>query len=96
MAETGGGREEDDASAQIIPTPHRINVAKNAATFEGTGVAVEVLVLLGDLRAGAHNLLEKLGIGHGGHRGTRLTLAVGALPAAVAGPEGYVLDVAAG
>ena len=55
---------------------------------------MEGLELLGDLRAGAHDLLEKLGIGHGGHRGTRLTLAVGALPAAVAGLEGCVLDVA--
>ena len=95
--EGGGGRWEDDASARIIPIPHRIDVADDAATFEATGVAVEGLVLLGELRAGTHDLLEKLGIGHGGNRGTRLMLAVGALPAAVvAGPEGYVLDVAAG
>ena len=57
---------------------------------------MEGLELLGDLRVRAHDLLEKLGIGHGGHHGTRLTLAVDALPAAVTGPEGYVLDVAAG
>ena len=44
--EGGDGRGEDAASAQIIPTPHRINVANNATTFEANGVVVEGMVLL--------------------------------------------------
>ena len=51
-----------DASAWIVLTPHRIDVADNAPTFEVTGVTVEGLTLLGDLWAEAKDLLEKPGL----------------------------------
>jgi len=83
--------QEVDASGRIIPSPYYVVPNNNAKSFDITGISVENMYLLGDLQVGAVDLMSKLGVSTSG--GHTVTLSTDSLPADVAGPESYTMEV---
>ncbi|KAL9180069.1 hypothetical protein ACHAXT_008039, partial [Thalassiosira profunda] len=84
-----------DFSERIIPAPYQTVVGDSTATFVVSGVDIQNLQLLGNLRMGAMDLGWTLGIGGGSVDPHTVVLNIGALPTEIAGPESYKMEVTA-
>lgn len=83
--------EEVDASERIIPTPYQVEVAEDSQTFAFSGISFQGINLLGGLRSGATDLIDKLGIATSDDHVVALLLDD--LSADISGPESYSMEI---
>jgi len=81
-----------DASERIVPTPYEIEASEDATQFDISGISIEGSDLLGDLKVGAIDLMDKLGLDSSGDY--KVTLSLTSLPTDISGPESYSMDIA--